>query len=63
MPGMSGIEVARRIQAARPNTGIILSSGYADATDGSEMPADWKVIPKPYRLAEMAATIAAALKR
>jgi len=32
MPGMNGLELARRIQVERPNTAIVFMTGCADST-------------------------------
>jgi two-component system cell cycle sensor histidine kinase/response regulator CckA len=36
MPGMSGPAVAKRLQAVRPGTRVLLMSGYTDSAAGSE---------------------------
>jgi two-component system cell cycle response regulator CpdR len=55
MPVMDGIEMARRLAAARPGTRILLMTGYAEQR---EMAADLAsividVLPKPFSLAEL----------
>jgi CheY-like chemotaxis protein len=56
MPGMTGWELARQINAQWPDVPVILASGYAD------LPADkdpgWPRLSKPYHRDELAAAIA-----
>lgn len=61
MPGMSGVELARRAHEIAPALPIVFASGYADIeTFGREL-SDEAVLKKPYRMTEMAARINAAL--
>jgi CheY-like chemotaxis protein len=61
MPGMNGVELARRARAMAPHLPIIFASGYADVqTFGPEL-ADEQLLKKPYRIAEVAARIGSAL--
>ncbi len=55
MPGMTGIELARKIRAARPSLPVILATGYAELADGesSGLPR----LDKPYRMSKLAALI------
>jgi CheY-like chemotaxis protein len=56
MPGMTGLELARRIQETFPRMPIILASGYAEAQEL----ADYGAVPrlaKPFRQSELAAVI------
>jgi len=62
MPGMSGMELARGIRAARNDIPIILSSGFAD-----EVPEDTRkalgiveVLPKPFQLRSLGAAVSRA---
>lgn len=55
MPVMDGIEMAKRLAAARPGMRILLMTGYAEQR---EMAADLAsiiidVIPKPFSLADL----------
>ncbi len=43
MPGIDGLELARRAAARRPDLKIVLTTGYAQV-DG----VPWPVLPKPY---------------
>ena len=63
MPGMTGVELARRVREVRPDLPIILSSGYAD-----EVPADTlaalgitEVLPKPFQMQSLGAAIGRAV--
>ncbi len=56
MPGLSGTELARRVQDSYPALGVLVVSGYAD-TD--EIAPDLPRLRKPFRGAELAASIAA----
>jgi signal transduction histidine kinase len=57
MPGMSGVELARRVRQLHPKLPILFASGYADVqTFGAEL-TDERVLKKPYRIAEVAARI------
>jgi CheY-like chemotaxis protein len=63
MPGMSGVELTRQARQIAPEMPVIFASGYADVqTFGSEL-ADEPLLKKPYRIAEVAARIAAALSQ
>jgi CheY-like chemotaxis protein len=55
MPVMNGTELAREIRAQRPGLPILLATGYASLA-GNTM-ADLPLLPKPFRQAELAATI------
>jgi CheY-like chemotaxis protein len=56
MPGMSGAELARDLRARRPELPVLIVSGYAEA-EGIEpgLPR----LTKPFRNAELAASLAA----
>jgi CheY-like chemotaxis protein len=61
MPGMSGVELARRVREAYPDLLIVFASGYADVqTFGAEL-SEQRLLKKPYRMTEVAAHLAAAL--
>jgi len=63
MPGMSGIELARRARAMRPGLRILLSSGYTfDALrHQDDLGPDIHFLNKPYGKAVLAQTLAEAL--
>lgn len=56
MPGMNGVELARRLQAVRPALPVLLVSGYADI-EGVD--ASLPRLTKPFRKAELAARLVA----
>ena len=56
MPGMTGIELAREVQAVSPRMPILIISGYADLEDVAP---DLPRLRKPFREAELAAALAA----
>jgi PAS domain S-box-containing protein len=63
MPGMDGIEVARRARLLRPGLAVLLSTGYAEIGPRADRPADLLVLKKPYRANELANHIQHALGR
>lgn len=46
MPGVNGVDLARELQRSRPDTKVLLMSGYFP--DGLEFMADWKFLRKPF---------------
>ena len=60
MPGGDGIQLARSLTALQPNMAVILMTGFDKGL--SEFEPRWKVISKPFRLAELTAMVAAHLK-
>ena len=60
MPGMSGIELARSVNADSPRLPVLLATGYSDdLLKGAA--AEFRVISKPYGPVELAEAVAAAL--
>ena len=55
MPGMSGAELAREVQARRPGLQVLLISGFAEVED---LAPDLPRLMKPFRAAELAAALA-----
>jgi PAS domain S-box-containing protein len=52
MPGMTGLELAQRLRAERPDLPVVLATGYAESTAGA---APWLPrLAKPYRQDELA---------
>ena len=48
MPGgISGVDLARRVRASRPEIGVLLASGYAAQELGGEAP-EFELLAKPY---------------
>jgi PAS domain S-box-containing protein len=62
MPGMNGVEVIRRARERHPRLRALLVSGYADIAAFSPAEGDL-VLQKPYRLAQLADSVADALRR
>jgi PAS domain S-box-containing protein len=60
MPGMSGADLAGHARALRPKLPVLIVSGYADA-DG--IAPDLPRLTKPFRNAELAASVAAILPK
>jgi signal transduction histidine kinase len=61
MPGMTGVDLARRVREIDPSLPIMFASGYADVeTFGAEL-ANERVLKKPYRIADLANRIEAVL--
>jgi len=61
MPGMSGVELARRLRDIRPDLPVILASGYADLTVGDKLDFHLPRIPKPFLQADISLAIAQAI--
>ncbi len=57
MPGMTGTELARAVQERRPNTRVLVISGYADLEG---LAPDLPRLTKPFRQDELAASLATA---
>jgi PAS domain S-box-containing protein len=62
MPGMNGVEVIRRARERHPGLRALLVTGYADIAAFSPAEGD-PVLQKPYRLAQLADSVAEALRR
>lgn len=58
MPGMDGIELARRARALRPDMRVVMISGSWGL---AQMPAGFNFLPKPFRLDALRQAIIAAL--
>ena len=56
MPGMTGADLARAVQQRWPGKAVLIVSGYAD-TD--EVASDLPRLNKPFRQADLAASVAA----
>ena len=63
MPGgMNGVELAHEIRNRRPDLPVLLTSGYADAAEKRAKAEGVQLLPKPYRLDELAKAIAATIR-
>jgi CheY-like chemotaxis protein len=56
MPGLDGVEVARRARLEYPSLKVLFTSGYADVIPAGPL------LKKPYRPQQLAGEIAAMLK-
>ena len=61
MPGMSGAEVALEAQHRCPGLPIVFSTGFADTAALKGSLADLPILRKPFRLADLASSVAASL--
>jgi PAS domain S-box-containing protein len=61
MPGMTGVELARRAAKLRPNLPFLLATGYAELApgDGAELPK----LSKPFTQAQLATCVAVTARR
>ncbi len=65
MPGLDGLEVCRRVRAARPAVPIMMLTGHGtelETIDGLDAGAD-DYIAKPFRFAELLARVRAQVRR
>jgi CheY-like chemotaxis protein len=60
MPGMSGVELARRLRQSRPDLRVILASGYADLVAGDKLDFPLPRLPKPFLQADISRAISQA---
>lgn len=61
MPGgMNGIDLAREIRRRRSDMPVLLTSGYSEAAVQDAEAAGIKILPKPYRIDELAAALTTA---
>ncbi|MEQ8330872.1 MAG: ATP-binding protein [Longimicrobiales bacterium] len=61
MPGMSGVELVRRIRTKREDVPVVFMSGYLDPMSDSAHRADSPYLAKPYTRRELARCIRATL--
>ena len=59
MPRMNGLELARKLQAMRPELKVLYMSGYADSvlTRGGSTEAAFKILQKPFSHAELGSAV------
>jgi PAS domain S-box-containing protein len=62
MPGMTGVELARRVRERFPNLPVLLASGYSDEIVRGAAD-EFDVVRKPYGAAALSAGVHAALAR
>jgi CheY-like chemotaxis protein len=63
MPGLNGAEVAKAAWARLPRLPIVFASGYADTAAIEEVAGpDTPVLRKPFRIDELKAAVAEALR-
>ena len=64
MPGgMNGVELAREAHVRRADLPILLTSGYAEAAQSHAADYGVRILPKPYRIDELAAALRLAVAR
>ena len=62
MPGgMNGVDLVREIRSRRGDLPVLLTSGYAEAARDRAAAEGVKVLPKPYRIDELAAALRSAM--
>jgi CheY-like chemotaxis protein len=61
MPGMTGVELARRVRPRAPEMPILFASGYADIQTFGEELSEEVLLKKPYRVNDLAGRLEAAL--
>jgi CheY-like chemotaxis protein len=64
MPGgVSGIDLAQRARQLRPQLKVLLTTGYANASEQELASIDEPILKKPYRKQHLAEAIREALDR
>ena len=61
MPGMDGAQVARRARQVIPTLGMLLITGYADASAIRELVNSEAVLRKPFKVSDLAVAVRKAL--
>ena len=62
MPGMSGIELAHRLQASRPGMRFVFMTGFADPALAARRPAGSVLLQKPFGIDDLVSAIRNALE-
>ncbi len=62
MPGLSGLELARRARRDRPDLPVLLASGYSEEIVGSAG-SEFEIVRKPYDVSLLESSLGAALER
>ena len=62
MPGISGVELARRARERRPDLPVLLASGYSEEIAGGAARA-FETLAKPYGAQTLGAALAEARER
>lgn len=57
MPGMTGVELARRLSQERPGLHVLIMTGHAKLDD--ELAPEWRKLTKPFTETELRETIEA----
>jgi CheY-like chemotaxis protein len=60
MPGLSGLQLAHKLEAERPSLPILLATGYSEEL--REDPGAFAVVSKPYDATSLAAAIGTLLE-
>ena len=61
MPGIDGLELARRIRALKPDMPIIYASGRTGSLESADCVSGGRFLPKPYVPSQACAEVASAL--
>jgi signal transduction histidine kinase len=48
MPGMSGVVLAEKLSAVRPDLSVVFMSGFTGSEGGNHLPADATIVEKPF---------------
>jgi DNA-binding NtrC family response regulator len=57
MPGMDGIQLAKKVQGVVPTMKVIRASGYINPGIESENLGGFYFLPKPYRMMDVVRTL------
>jgi DNA-binding NtrC family response regulator len=62
MAEMNGIDLAQAARARRPDLPVVIMTGYSDVSAIDAQIPNALLLKKPYRLADLASTVASALR-